>query len=230
MEDQTQIVTEWEAEFRKARNRCSVELDVWAAVEICRRELGPEWSPTFDDATGKWQMCDETIEEFRAQRNLLNDFAEKRVRHPRPLSKASREREFDKKLEKWEVNDAKVRVAVVDVLLKVWSATRFQNKAGKPTPTRKPLIGKDGTFSNEYETWSRVSSQLWGNELKDIEISVLRVRPRKGRWSGMGSDRRKTQRYYSESRHVRNVNRFLDEWAMRIVGPRPKSHDSEEIS
>lgn len=206
------------AKWRAVRSRCSADLDVWAAVEICRAIDASE-SPVRDDAVGKWEEFDELVDEFIVAYSTLQLTAEKKVRKRNPLRRLTPAQERERLLEMRAVYDARLRMAMIDVLFKFLTqdARRFGQLAGRINRTVKPAITSDGAYSSEIETWAIVGSALWTYGPEDAWTSAIRVRPRKGRWSGV-TDRKAMYRWRAEARHRRIVSQFLDRWTTALCG------------
>jgi len=200
------MIRRWEYGLAKIRQKCNTDLDVWAAVEVVWANADPLKLPTRDDALGIGEGDTEILEYVVMQINMLRALGTKRIKKTRDTD--------------W---DSKMRSAIVDTLLKALSkqydfhgSNVVRQKSGL-----RDLLGKDG-FDPVYETWQEVQAAIDNSFIADLERSVLVMRPRKGKWAGMGSDRKKWQKYQQEARHLRNVNRFLDDWSLNLAGQKPQ--------
>lgn len=184
------------------RSKCKSNLDVWASVEVCRAYADPVKCPSMEDAIGRYSDDKDFAEYVLGQVFMLREAGTRKVK---------KNRETD-----W---DAKMRSAIVDTILRAMKPDFDFHGTGKvrQAPGLKDIVTKDG-FDPVMEVWDETQRAIDGSTINDLEVSILVVYPRRGKWSGMGSDHGKWTKYRNEARHIRLVNKFVSDWSRELAG------------
>jgi len=197
---------------RSVRSSVRTRLDVWAAVEVCR-SIDPSSCPLVDDATGRWEKLSSLLEQYQAEFIALNDRASLKFKNARPLKRTSEAEEDARLAYNSVVSDARLRVSMVEFLIKLLTkdTKKFAKIGGKNQRTTKDALSQHG-LADEICTWMEVDDLINSCEDASARRSILKIHPRRGRWSGYTTTGEKSTQYsYRQGKcHRRAVEAFID--------------------
>lgn len=169
--------------YKRFRAELSRKLDVWAACERAEAAGFVNLVPEMSEALGIPEILQAIADEHEGEVNLAI-----------ALGRSKR-----------DPKQARIRSALLELLRKylLQDAKRFGHCRGRESKPMKQVIShKDVPY--EWVVWCEMSKML----PDDVARAARKVRPRKGKWQGMGSDRLK----WNEWRQYRRQRETVDKW------------------
>jgi len=191
--------------LERTRAQCSRDLDIWAAVAL-----------SFESFVAT--EC--TVPKSREVSGIDEEMADLVEQHLAEVYRLRAEGGTKKSWSKLsdDIKDAKLRSAIIDALARAWitDQKKFDKVGSKFDSGRRQIVNRHGDIAEEYETFLEVSRWLDAFDNQNIRRVVLKVRPRKGRWSGLGSDRKSWIKARLYNRNRAKVDRFLNWWSSQL--------------
>jgi len=175
-----------ESAYKRARAELSRKLDVWAACEAVWGAGLSNLVPEMSEALGVPEILKKLADLKDDEINLAIGMGNSRH----------------------DPMDYKIRSAMLEVLRKflVAEAKRYGHCPGKESkPLKVVLSHKD--VPHEFGIWAEME------EILPLEVAVAarKVRPRAGKWQGMGYDRERWNEWRGMRRHRKLVEDWLSE-------------------